>query len=100
MLIARSSKFIKHNLTPQQSSRKGRYLNSRGCNPRFNTKGNSALTGPDKLYKRKPQVSPAAIQVWPLRGHSICDGDNVRTDSFRRHKGCRTDFYVQNTVAP
>ncbi len=50
---------------------KGRNVNSRGCQPTEHRSHNySALSGPNMFWKRLPQVSPAAIHVWPLRGQS------------------------------
>ena len=48
----------------------GRNLNSRGCQP-TERRSDSCLTlsGSNVFANWLPQVSPAAIHVWPLRGH-------------------------------
>ena len=46
-------------------------MNSRGCNPRKESPISSTPAGSHIILIRIPQVSPAAIHVWPLRGHSM-----------------------------
>jgi hypothetical protein len=54
---------------------KGRNVNSLGRQPTaVVTRIGSTLQGSNAFRFRIPQVSPAAIQVEPLRGHPSCDG--------------------------